>query len=207
MAVLWYQRVESFPAATPPTSVSTIHAPITGQRWREVKRASRARRPAGTPFGLEGVPVLRSAMVTPLERLARHRTVRGGRVLSRVTRADVGPKLHRAGAASVLPRTGQRGTHPTPTPERASGVPRRPRQAPPRRVVPRLRVRDWWRSSSATPSSACSAAASRRQGSGGRFGCTLEELECDRGRADVHEVVEHVDRDLLAAPLRHRRRD
>ena len=31
-AVLWYHRDESFPAATPPTSVSTIHAAITGQR-------------------------------------------------------------------------------------------------------------------------------------------------------------------------------
>jgi hypothetical protein len=32
MAVLWYQRVESFPAATPPTTVSTTHATITGRR-------------------------------------------------------------------------------------------------------------------------------------------------------------------------------
>jgi len=32
MAVLWYHRVESFPAATPPTTVSTSHAAITGQR-------------------------------------------------------------------------------------------------------------------------------------------------------------------------------
>ena len=29
---LWYQRLESFPAATPPISVSTTQTPITGQR-------------------------------------------------------------------------------------------------------------------------------------------------------------------------------
>jgi hypothetical protein len=32
MAVLWYQRVESLPAATPPITVSTSQATITGQR-------------------------------------------------------------------------------------------------------------------------------------------------------------------------------
>jgi hypothetical protein len=32
MAVLWYQRVESFPAATPPITVKTIQTTITGQR-------------------------------------------------------------------------------------------------------------------------------------------------------------------------------
>src|ERR687888_1989013 len=39
---LWYQREESLPAATPPITVRTSHTPITGQRWRAVKCASRA---------------------------------------------------------------------------------------------------------------------------------------------------------------------
>src|SRR3954471_1339701 len=42
IARLWYHLVDSFPAATPPSNVSTIHTTITGQRWRAVKRPSRA---------------------------------------------------------------------------------------------------------------------------------------------------------------------
>src|SRR2546425_881923 len=45
MEKLWYQREESLPAATPPNSVRTIQTPITGQRCRAVKCASRASRP------------------------------------------------------------------------------------------------------------------------------------------------------------------
>jgi hypothetical protein len=30
--MLWYHRVDSFPAATPPSSVSAIQTAITGQR-------------------------------------------------------------------------------------------------------------------------------------------------------------------------------
>src|ERR671935_417944 len=34
---LWYQRLESLPAATPPSSVSTTQIPITHQRGRAVE--------------------------------------------------------------------------------------------------------------------------------------------------------------------------
>src|ERR687887_1385730 len=47
---LWYQRLESLPAATPPSSVSTIQIPITAQRWRAVKYARRPSLPGSVPF-------------------------------------------------------------------------------------------------------------------------------------------------------------
>jgi hypothetical protein len=45
MDMLWYQRDESLPAATPPKIVNTIQRTITGQRYRIVRRPSRASRP------------------------------------------------------------------------------------------------------------------------------------------------------------------
>src|SRR5919204_1457916 len=47
---LWYQRLESFPAATPPSSVSRIQTPITAQRCRAVKYARRPSLPGSAPF-------------------------------------------------------------------------------------------------------------------------------------------------------------
>src|SRR5919204_2464726 len=47
---LWYQRLDSLPAATPPSSVSTIQTPITAQRWRAVKYARRPSVPGSSPL-------------------------------------------------------------------------------------------------------------------------------------------------------------
>ncbi len=72
MAVLWYQRVESFPAATPPTSVSTTQTAMIGQRRRMVNRASWASRfelgaspPVEADGKAEGVRAPSASMVTP----------------------------------------------------------------------------------------------------------------------------------------------
>src|SRR5262249_11220334 len=42
---LWYQRLDSLPAAMPPTTVRTIHAAITSRRRLEMTRARRASAP------------------------------------------------------------------------------------------------------------------------------------------------------------------
>src|SRR5262249_48234050 len=39
---LWYQRLETFPAAKPPKMVRTTQTPMTSMRWRETEWARRA---------------------------------------------------------------------------------------------------------------------------------------------------------------------
>src|ERR671938_11461 len=63
---LWYQRLESLPAATPPISVSTIQAPITAQRCRAVKYANRPSGPGSAPSTFQRAGWTASILIPPL---------------------------------------------------------------------------------------------------------------------------------------------